>query len=617
MLPALLSCHSDDEGSIPVCDTSAIQGSSLLLITLDTTRADALGCYGGASWVTRNLDELAKQGVRFTQAWTVAPLTLPSHATILTGLLPFEHGVRDNATFKLSDEVETMAERLKAQGYATYAVMGAFVLHSTFGLDQGFDTYSDVPQRQLTLHEAEDQRSAKEVVDESLKIVKRARKNTPFFMWVHFFDPHFPYRPPADFRLRTSGGMPQAFRSKDAALSRNYLGEVQYMDREFGRLMRGVRSLRPGEKLLTAVVADHGEGLGDHGEDTHAFKLYDTTVRVSMILQHDALPAGQRITEPVSTQDLAPTLLDLLGAGRDGMTGRVLSPLFGTGEALSGPRFAYIETAYPYLNHNWAPLFGLIDWPFKLIDGPTPEMYDLVHDPAERNNIISEQGERADRMRALFGQLVARTNRSERIELDREDRSRIEALGYVGSLNATNSDDPLFPGRIMEGLRDPAEGLEIWSLCSKARSLVFSTSKSDQQKAVALIEEVLIKDPLNPTFLAHAGSIYFRLKEYSKAMQVLEKSLTKLESPTTRETLATCYQLQGQSWRCLDLLRESVELYPFDLVIRFKLGDALLRAQEVEEAILHLDFFLEHHAARDDLHRRAEMLRKSASRGKR
>ena len=163
-----------------------IQGSSLLLITLDTTRADLLGCYGGPEWITPNLDRLAREGIRFDQARSVAPVPLPSHATILTGLLPFEHGVRDNATFRLPPEVTTLAERLKAAGYRTAAVMGAFVLHSTFGLDQGFDIYLDVPQHQLTLGTAEDQRRANEVVDEALKILKSSAKTEPFFLWVHF-----------------------------------------------------------------------------------------------------------------------------------------------------------------------------------------------------------------------------------------------------------------------------------------------------------------------------------------------------------------------------------------------------------------------------------------------
>jgi len=613
---SLTSCYSDPRGSRPCQDLSAIPGSNVLLITLDTTRADALGCYGGPEWVTHNLNELAQQGVRFDRTFTVAPLTLPAHATILTGLLPFEHGVRDNATSRLPEDVTTIAERMKAEGYSTFAVIGAFALHSVFGLDQGFDLYADVSQCRLTLGAAGDRRSASEVVDSALKILRESPRNKPVFLWAHFFDPHVPYHAPETASTRSSG-RDRAWH--DATLlneesRHDYLREVRFMDHEIGRLIRGVQCLLPADELLTAVVADHGEGLGDHGERTHALQIYDSTIRVPMILHHYFLPRGEVVSDPVSTQDLAPTLLALLGIDPEGMSGRILSPLFGPGDALRGSNRIYIETAYPFLKHNWSPLYGLVDWPYKLIDGPIPELFDLAQDPGEERNIIAQHGEIAERLRGGFAELIERMERSQRLELSRANESRLEALGYVGSEESANDHNPLIPGRIMANLRDPSEGMKMWDRCVAARSLVVSTNPADSQKALVIIRDMLEHDPDDPTLLAHAGSIFFRTKRYSEAVEVLERSLELLESPTTRDTLASCYSLLGQAGRGLEILRTSVELHPFDLASRFKLGEALLRQGEADDAMIHLDFFLRHHAARDELHKRVEILMRTAER---
>ena len=374
--------------------------------------------------------------------------------------------------------------------------------------------------------------------------------------------------------------------------------------------MDGISDLSKGRNLLTAVVSDHGEGLGDNAEDSHGFFLFDTTVRIPMILHHPGFRGGKVVSESVSMNDLAPTLLKLLGAEPEGMTGTDLSYLFGSGER--GSPLAYFEAAHPFFSYNWSPLFGVTDGRYKLIDGPEPRLFDLSKDPGEKENIYSREKDKAESMRRIFHQLLSREAKSERIELGSEDQKRIEALGYAGSSVSSAGENPMPPGRIIDGLRDPGDGLKIWKRCTKARSLLMSQSKEDQEKAIAIIEEVLLLDPGNPTFLAHAGSIYFRTKKYDKAARVLEQSLEKLESSTTRETLASCYMNLNRNKEALEILLTNAELHPFDLVSRFKLGEALMRERRPQEAQLHLDFFLENHAARDELHGIAEKLKKRA-----
>lgn len=609
-LLALLACLT----AVTSCtgETPPLPGSHLLLVTIDTTRADALGCYGGPGWATPVMDELAGDGVRFDQARATAPVTLPSHATILTGLFPFEHGVRDNATFRLPADVRTLAERLRDEGYASAAVTGAFVLHSDFGLDQGFEIYSDVPLRDLTLGIAEDQRTAAEVVDEALAIVKEKEAGRPLFLWVHFFDPHYPYDPGDEFMQLSIANAPPGGLTEKEMPRRRYLGEVAYMDREIGRLLRGLRDRLGGDRILTAIVSDHGEGLGDHGEKTHGFGLFDTTMRVPMILHHEGLPGGRIVDEPVSINDLAPTLMSLLGLSRNDMSGADLSPFFGMGE---GPveSVAYYEAAHPYYNYNWAPLFAVNDERFKLIEGPNPELYDLTADPEEMHNVIARHADQADRLRAMFDGLRGRARKAERIALSREDHGRIEALGYAGSGLSSEDDGAMLPGRVDPHLRDPAEGLELKDLSNKARSLALTGSEEHMRQAVSIMQSILGQDPDNPTFLAYAGSIFFRAKMYREAANALRRSLEDLESATSRETLASCLMNLDRDREAVEVLEIGVELHPYDLVSRFKLGEALLNQGRAREALEHLDFFVANHMGDDKLNGIARKLQRRAA----
>ena len=585
------------------------EGSNLLLITCDTTRADALGCYGGPSWTTPNLDRLAREGVRFDRARTTAPITLPSHATILTGLYPFEHGVRDNGVFRLPGRAVTLAEKLKAAGYATGAVTGAFVLHSSFGLDQGFDRYLDVPRRKLNLGAEEDQRRADEVVDAALELLDGWKGGEPFFLWVHLFDPHHPYTPPEPFAARALEGRPPAATPPAERERRLYLGETAFMDGQIGRLLRALERRGLDRPLLTAVVADHGEGLGDHGEATHAFLLYDTTVRVPWILHHPALPAGRVVSRDVSTADLAPTLLGLLGIPFPEASGRDLSGELLGGRAAPEPSLCYFEAAHPYYDHRWAPLFGVVKEGVKLIEGPSPELYRTDGDPGERYDRAGEDASDAKRLRALFAPLARRVRPGARIALAPEDLDRIRSLGYTASAPRAG-ENPLVPGRVPPGLMNPKEGLRLWRKAMEARSLAEKGSLEGRARAAVLIDEVLAKNPDDPTFLAYAGSIYYWNGRYGDAAAVLRRSLAGLENPTTRDLLATCLYKLGRRANAVALLEENVALHPQELLSRYKLADGLLAMGKAEEALEQVEFFLRNYAARDALYERVLALKR-------
>lgn len=427
----------------PVMARSADQ--NVLLVTIDTLRADALGSYGGKA-ATPNLDRLAAGGLRFTFAHAHAVVTLPSHSSILTGRYPFEHGVRDNAGYRLDDKAETLAEIARRGGAVTAAFVGAFPLDRQFGLGQGFDTYSDVGGRVVAQGEfAFTERRAEEVVSEARAWIDG--QPGKWFVWIHVFDPHASYAPPAPFDAQYAGDL--------------YAGEVAYVDRALGPLLDAVRR---SPRLTTVVVtADHGEGLGDHGEATHGTFAYESTLRVPLIVAQvgpGSDPSrGRSIDAPVRHVDIVPTIADLLGMSVSGdLPGKTLLDA----EA-DDPRHTYFEAMTPMLKRGWAPLSGVIAGHTKYIDLPLEELYDLAADPREERNLVSSD---ETRVRTLvsdlrrFGPVLPGAPRAENAEV----RSRLEALGYVsGSASRkaryTVEDDPK---RLIDVDRLMMDGIDLY-----------------------------------------------------------------------------------------------------------------------------------------------------------
>ncbi len=558
-------------------------------MTLDTVRADALGSYGGPAWTTPTLDRLAREGVRFEQARTVAPITLPAHASLLTGKFPFEHGVRDNGTFVLADGANTLAERLAHAGYSTGAVVGSFVLDSSFGLAQGFEQYVDVPRRQIGTVGPQDERPAKEVVDEALRFLRGAPRRSPFFLWVHFYDAHWPYSPPAEvMRELPAEASPERAASADEARRRRYLGEVAAVDREIARLLEAVDRLGRGPVLL-AVVADHGEGLGEHGEDAHSFLLYDSTLRIPLLLHHPSLPHGLVVREPVSIVDVAPTLLALLGLPAEGMSGIDLSPLL-AGEGTSAERPIYVETGATWFSYRWSPLYALVEFPWKVIVGPEPELYDLAGDPAEHRNVVDAHPEILQRARRVLAGLARRTAPSQRRQLTEAQRDALVALGYGAGGVDDDARATLPPGWLPDGARDPRAALPGYAESFRAIDL---WRKGRGNEAVQIVRDLVRSEPQNPHYVSLLGTLLVNTGRPAEALPVLRRAMGLSSAAYIRDSFAACLSAMGREDEAIRVFQETITEHPADLYSRLSLAELLLQKGRQREAIPHLIGFLD------------------------
>jgi arylsulfatase A-like enzyme len=365
-LAALVVCCST---GFAACNPSP-PAISVLLVTLDTTRADHLGSYGAARARTPNLDALAAEGIRYEHAYSPAPITLPAHASLLTGLYPFEHRVRDNGDFPLSDRAQTLAEVLQRHGYRTGAVVAAFVLDRRFGLAQGFDSYDDVILEQRTSGSfGFAERQAPAVTDAALAWLSDQPPDRPYFLWVHYFDPHAGYEPHSNDS--EFFGLPP------------YDAEISFADREIGRLLGRLSESGRDAETLVVTAADHGEGLWEHGEISHGYFVYDSTLRAALILRlPDRAHAGTAIAAPVSLVDVFPTVLERLGIPPCDVSGVAL-PLAepDAGAALRSIYFENYAVAYSF---GLSPLRGIVRGRDKWIEAPRPERYDLAFGRAAR-----------------------------------------------------------------------------------------------------------------------------------------------------------------------------------------------------------------------------------------
>jgi len=340
---------------------------NILLITIDTIRADHLGCYGYQKIKTPHIDQLAKEGVLFEKAFSPIPITLPSHTSILTGTYPTFHGIRNNGTYAVSESAETLSELLKNKGYTTAAFVSSYVLDKRFGLDQGFDVYDDTLSQQGEQKLGDKERQAESVTQAAIRWLKEI-KSAKFFLWVHYFDPHEHYQPPPPFCDEYAG--------------RLYDGEIAYTDHWLGELLKTLQQTSLAENTLIVLTGDHGEGLGDHQERTHGIFIYDTTLHIPLIFTcPQLLPKSMRIKSLVRLIDIAPTILAIAGNKpfKD-MQGVSLLPLM-QGKTNNLDLILYCESFYPQYSHNWSPLVGLRTEKWKYIEAPMKELYRIDRDP--------------------------------------------------------------------------------------------------------------------------------------------------------------------------------------------------------------------------------------------
>ena len=452
---ASVACERHTPAGEPPSDEPA-RAANLLLITLDTTRADALGVYGQALPATPRLDRLAGEGVVFLDCVTSSPSTLPSHATLLTGRQPWAHGVRSNSGYALAEGNVSIAERLRAGGYRTGAEIASAVMARRTGLDQGFDTYRDVRSagasrkridvvRESGIETIElEERAADDITRQGLAFL-RASRERPFFLWLHYFDPHRFFAPPEPFRSRFAESP--------------YHGEVAFVDQQLGLVLDELDRLGLRDSTWVVVIGDHGEGLGEHGETSHSFYVYDTTMRVPLVVRGPAL-SPKRISAPVRSVDVAPTLIDLLGLPPlPHVQGVSLRPLLeGASEDLE--LAGYGESA------ELGALFGdpvlrfLREGRWKYIHKPRPELYDVVADPGEREDLSQREPKRVERMGAALRELLAGAPAAPDAAVVLEDatREQLQALGYVAGRAPRGLDDGLAAAAVVG--TDPNERLQ-------------------------------------------------------------------------------------------------------------------------------------------------------------
>jgi arylsulfatase A-like enzyme/Tfp pilus assembly protein PilF len=543
------------------------QARNLLLVSIDTLRADHVGCYGYAGAQTPRLDGLAAGGLRFAQATTVVPLTLPAHSSLMTGTFPTWHGVRDNGGFYLGDDQLTLAELLREKGYRTGGFVGSFVLDRRWGIAQGFDRYFD----EFDLKKFEQaasmdliQRPGSEVVDHALAWLGQER-DKPFFTWVHLYDPHAPYEAPEPYRSRFP-----------ATAIGAYDAEIATADAQVGRLLDALDADGRLPETLVVVVGDHGEMLGEHGEQTHGFFVYDAAVHVPLIVSGPGVPV-RTIADQVRIVDVMPTALALLGmALPKAVQGVSLVPL-ARGERLS--LVAHSESWYPRYHYGWSDLQSLQDGRFKYIRAPRPELYDLDTDRPEQKDLARDDTARTATLDRALSDLLARTANAAAAKgprtIDAETEERLAALGYVaGSVS---------PRHLEERPRgDPKDKIGLYNLLKQSGS---DSVEGRVEAAIAKVKEALAADPEIVEGYSLLGNYYKKAKRPDEAIAAYRQALVRdPEHQGALFSLAVAYKDTGRLDEALVGFERARELDPRNGKVLWQLADLWMQKRDYAKA---------------------------------
>jgi choline-sulfatase len=511
---------------------------NVVVVTLDTTRADRLGCYGFKGIKTPNIDRLAAEGVLFEQATAAVPLTFPSHSTMFTGLNPPRHEVHDNGGFFLDASRVTLAERMKEAGYQTGAFVGAWVLDSKWGLNQGFDEYDDKfdLSKYKVLSLGTVQREGDDVMNRALKWMEGAETKGRFFAWIHLYDAHSPYDPPEPYASQYKG--------------QPYIGEIAKLDGIVGRLMTHLETKGLMDNTVIVLTADHGESLGDHGESTHSYFIYDSTTHVPLIIRTPWGFKGRTVAQAAGA-DLFPTVLDLAGlAPQPDIDGHSLARAL-MDRSADLAHVAYSETFYPRFHYGWSELRSLRDGRYKFIAAPTPELYDLQQDPLEKDNIYKTFSKRGEDMRVRLERFVGDTATSapEKKQLDPDTLQRLAALGYVGSTPVIE------PGAV---LADPKDKIRLYALIHDARDLG-QANKLDA--AIGKMHEVLAEDPHIVDGYISIGNWELKANRPEKAIEAYAQVLAlQPDNEIAMVNLANVYRQRGETEKAVAGYRAALKL---------------------------------------------------------
>ena len=573
---------------------------NIVLISIDTCRADYLSCYGFARETTPNIDAIAAESVVFENVISPVPLTLPAHCSMLTGTLPPSHGVHDNLDYRLRDSNITLAEILKQKGFVTGAIISAFVLDSQFGIDQGFDSFNDhfeIPHMAGPISE----RKGQEASRFAIKWLEQ-HKNQKFFLFLHYFDPHTDYVPPEPFASKFADEL--------------YAGEIAYTDYCIGQVIQKLKQLQLLDSTLLIITSDHGEMLGEHGEKEHSYFIYQSAIKVPLIFRLPTQGKSKRISQIVSLVDIVPTVCSLISIEPpSGLQGQALSKYFGWQSQVSKERYIYAESLFP-TKYNANSLFGVLTNRWKYIQTTRPELYDLTKDPQESNNLIKQQPKRArllqKRLKQILEQAVQSRQSTGKFGLDEESRERLESLGYVSGMVSEDfefdqsKDDPkdLIDFHLADSkvniLISQKKYAEARILCEELSSRFGNSYRiyrylgkiafveGDKQKSKAYMLESL---RLNPKQTDVHNNLSIILEEEGKRNEAIEHLVESLqinpEQIVVHNNLAVLLERQGKSEQVIAHLTESLRIKYNQADIHIRLADILYRLGKVQEAIKH------------------------------
>lgn len=544
---------------------------NLLLVTIDTLRPDHLGCYGDRQARTPNIDALAAEGTRFEHAYTPVPITLPSHTVMMTGTYPMYSGMHDFSGNRLNPQQPTLASILRQHGYATGAVLGSAVLDHRFGLNQGFDFYYD----HFDFNRLEDanldlmKRPGNVVVDQALQWLE-ANSGKPFFLWVHLYDPHTPYQPPPPFDREYQG--------------HPYDGEIAFADQQLGRLLRFLKEKHLYGRTLIVLTGDHGESLGEHGEKTHGFFIYDTTLRIPFMVK---LPAGQRheaaIAQPATTVNLLPTVLDVLKIPppADAQGASLLPAILGKPRPSDVSTQLYSESFLPLLHFDWSDLRGIQVGKYHFIDVPKPELYDIDADPGELHNLYAQKPAIAQELKAQLEAVekkyTAGAQQAQSIPLDPVLMERLKSLGYAGF----SGGHPAKPGDKRQ-LPDPKDRIAMFELVSEA--VADSQHGRYDQSTAKLSQALNTEDTCVPVHYL-LGLDYYRMQNYSDSIREFRRVLELSPDYTlVYFYLGLAYARAGDYRNSIDYMQRTLQADGTNFSAAYNLGAVHLKTGNVDQA---------------------------------
>ena len=546
---------------------ATLSSPNVVFITVDTLRADHLGCYGDKQIRTPNIDALAADGIRFERAYAAVPVTLPSHTVIFTGTYPMLSGVHDFAANKLSPNQPTLASVLKENGYTTGAIIGSAVLDSRFGLNHGFDFYYDHFDfnrlQESNLDEME--RPGNVVANLTLDWLSKNYQKK-FFLWMHLYDPHYPYRPPP----------PYSEQYKD----RLYDGEIAFADAQVGRLIEFLKNKGLYRNTLIVLGGDHGESLGEHGENTHGFFIYNATLHVPLIFH---LPGGvhtKTVANLVNLADLMPTVLAALNIQiPEQVQGQNLLSIMSPKKE-DNARSMYAETFLPRLHFNWSELRGVETENYHFIDAPKPELYDLRKDPGETHNLFTQKKAVTEEMRVhlakLIQQYTAGQELAEKTGLDPALMERLKSLGYAGFSGGSNS------GANIHALPDPKDRIQTYELFSDAMA---DSQHGQYAESIEKLNAALRTDPDSVPGHYLQGLNYYRTREFPKSVAELERVLQlSPDYALAAFQLGLAYGRNGDFDKSISMLQRALELDPTNFDAAYNAGVAYLQKKMVPEA---------------------------------